>query len=170
MKMIRTKGFTNVKFVKKRNSLLYKFFKELYPNNTVIIIGDVNKPLVVIEIEKGVYIRPKGYVKNFTFYFSDAEFNGNILEEQKISHKLTEEEKNLLKAIIEKHNIPLYYIGLKVNNTLLKLSNWRDIEGKKHPSFSTGFPKFYLTKDHVESIYNFLNKEFPSLSKNISIK
>ena len=75
----------------KRNTMLLRFFKKLFPKNDIRIMGDENSPAVVIDHEFILSC----YVSNYKLRFTNKNYKGDILLELSLNNdfsKLTPQQ------------------------------------------------------------------------------
>jgi len=141
--------------IERRNRRLKEFFKRGGYN--VKILGDMNKPVVVLDNK----ILISCYVKNFNLYFNKEPFSSTIVESIKLTGdaKLSKER---LKEIFTtcKHRTAF---KLKFGSTSLYLSGYNYVDKqnktKKYPVFARFDPKIYFTESKAKEVAEFLENE-----------
>jgi len=70
-------------YAPKRNIQLLRFFKNIFPNNEIRLVGNENNPAVVIDFETKLSC----YVSNFDVRFNNKNIKGDVLFEVKLKEK-----------------------------------------------------------------------------------
>jgi len=142
----------------KRNTMLLRFFKKLFPKNDIRIMGDENSPAVVIDHEFILSC----YVSNYKLRFTNKNYKGDILLELSLNNdfsKLTPQQieqlnnwytqsqhRKISRIYLESENTqaPLYLVGWNFRNKTLK-------EGR-YPVFGEYEPKVYFKKEKAVEV------------------
>lgn len=141
-------------FVAKRNFRLTKLFQsqamyEAGLAQKIRIIGDINSPAILYE---DTFILNM-FVHNFDFHFTDAPFEGNIVQSYKITAAFQLSPKELQNHIEKYEHKRVYKVKLAFEGVDLFLAGWNHTdknmrnETTQYPVFAPKEPKVYHTKE-----------------------
>ncbi len=140
-----------------RNAFLKKYFERFFPNNNIRIVGDINKPNVVIDFEYSLAC----YCKNFDLMFLDKVDQGNVLFTVKLNNSYIYDISKINNWLQNSQHKKLFKVALKISSDqseqpTLFVSGWNylDKENKtgKYPVFSEYEPKVYFTQEKAKEI------------------
>lgn len=143
-----------IDFIHKRNHRLAQLFKNAAMHSAgladkIRIIGDINSPAVLYE---DTYILNM-FAHNFDLHFTDAPFEGNILQSYKMTAALRLSPEVLQYHIDNYQHKRVYKVKLAFDGVDLFLAGWnhtnkehRD-ESTQYPVFAPREPKVYHTKE-----------------------
>ncbi len=145
------------KIILERNDFLEKYFKRFFPNDTIRIVGDINKPNVIFNFEYALAC----YCKNFNLNFSDKTDFGTTLFTVKLNNSYNYQIEKINNWLQNSQHKKLFKVALKISSDqseqpTLFVSGWNylDKENKtgKYPVFSEFEPKVYFTQEKAKEI------------------
>ena len=145
------------KIITERNDFLAKYFKRFFPNNNIQIVGDINKPNVIIDFEYALAC----YCRNFNLHFLDKNDFGTSLFSVKLNNSYVYDIAKINNWLQTAKHKKLFKVALKISSDqseqpTLFVSGWNytDKENKlgKYPVFSEYEPKVYFSEDKAKEI------------------
>lgn len=145
------------KVIIERNDFLEKYFKRFFPNNTIRIVGDINKPNVIIDFEYALAC----YCQNFNLHFLDKNDFGTTLFSVKLNNSYIYDISKINNWLQTAQHKKLFKVALKISSDqseqpTLFVSGWNyiDKENKlgKYPVFSEHEPKVYFSEEKAKEI------------------
>jgi hypothetical protein len=145
------------KVIIERNDFLEKYFKRFFPNNTIRIVGDINKPNVIFDFDYALAC----YCQNFNLHFLDKNDFGETLFSVKLNNSYVYDIAKINSWLQNSQHKKLFKVALKISSDqseqpTLFVSGWNylDKENKtgKYPVFSEFEPKVYFSEEKAKEI------------------
>ncbi len=161
---------TQDEVIERRNWLLLEFFKKMLPDHAIRIVGDKNKPAVVMDFEE---ILPC-YVSNFELRLLDRNDGGEVVFTIALTKTLVQpgtpvnQQPVFEKWMRESTRKQVFRVALSLETMFesqptLFLSGWNfrnkmEKQGK-YPVFSEYEPKVYFTEQKAVEVLDDLKKD-----------
>lgn len=135
--------------VNKRNLLLKEFFQKIFGTERVEIVGNKNKPKVVI-IRLGEKLLINGFVSNYTFNLTTEQYGGEITKSvsfhKSVLDSITDLElSELYSEIYSKHTQDVLTLVLEVDNNSGRKLNYAFDDSNGNPIFSLTESRYFFT-------------------------
>lgn len=149
-------GSIDKESIEKRNNRLLRFFQAIYGPKSVMIIGDPNKPAVILLGENYSASVLSCYVHNFTLIFTDSPSQGDHIHSITLTEKACRnpDSEEIMNVIHNSKHRHVYRVKMKDRNLFLSGYNFidRTKEETKYPVFSRFGMKIYFNKETAERV------------------
>lgn len=149
-------GSIDKESIEKRNNRLLRFFQAVYGSKSVMIIGDPNKPAVILMGNENSASVISCYVHNFTLIFTDSPTQGNHVYSVTLTEKACKhpDKEEVMRIVDSSKHRSVYRVKMKEKNLFLSGYNFMDrtVEETKYPVFSRFGMKVYFNKETAERV------------------